>query len=47
MGCYDPSRVRGGQDFNVDYKADIERDYRGTSGSTSSSLKLSDGPWKN
>ena len=33
MGCYDPSRVRGGQDFKVDYKADIERDYRGTSGS--------------
>ena len=42
MGWYDSSRVSGGQDFQVDAKAEIKWDYRGTSGSTSMSLKLSD-----
>ena len=29
MGWYDSSRVRGGQDFQVDSKAEIKWDYRG------------------
>ena len=29
MGWYDPDRVRGGQDFQVDSKAKIKWDYRG------------------
>ena len=29
MGWYDSSRVRGGQNFQVDSKAEIELDYRG------------------
>ena len=28
MGCYDSSRIRGGQDFKVDFKADIKGDIR-------------------
>ena len=40
MGWYDSSRVRGGQDFQVDTEAEIKWDYRGTSGSTSMSLIL-------
>ena len=28
MGLYDSSRVRGGQDFQVDAKAEIKWDYR-------------------
>ena len=46
MGWYDLGRVKGGQNFQVDSKAEIKLDYRGTSGSTSLSLKLSDRPWK-
>ena len=29
MGWYDSSRVRGGQNFQVDCKAEIKLDYRG------------------
>ena len=29
MGWYDLSRVKGGQDFQVDFKAEIKLDYRG------------------
>ena len=29
MGWYDSSRFRGGQDFQVDFKAEIKLDYRG------------------
>ena len=29
MGWYDSSRVRGGQNFQVDSKAEIKLDYRG------------------
>ena len=29
MGWYDSSRVRGGQDFQVDTKVDIKVDFRG------------------
>ena len=29
MGWYDSSRVRGGQNFKVDYKAEIKWGYRG------------------
>ena len=29
MGWYDSSRVRGGQDFQVDSKAEIKWDHRG------------------
>ena len=29
MGWYDSSRVRGGQDFQVDSKAEIKLDYKG------------------
>ena len=42
MGWYVSSRIWGGQDFQVDSKQEIKWDYRGTSGSTSMSLKFSD-----
>ena len=29
MGCHDLSRVRGGQNFQADSKAEIKMDYRG------------------
>ena len=29
MGWYDSSRVRGGENFKVDAKAEIKLDYRG------------------
>ena len=45
MGWLDSSRVRGGQDFQVDSKAEIKLDYRGDI-STSMSLKRSDRLWK-
>ena len=41
MGWYDSSKVRGDQNFQVDSKAEIKVDYRGTPESTSMSLKFS------
>ena len=41
MGWYDSSRVRGGQDFQVDSKSEIKWHYRGTPRSTSGRASMS------